>query len=423
MFPNKSVATAPTNLVLQLEKDTRHVIFSDHDRPMICPEEITWVHFESQDIEQLTEMVMAEMEHEMPVRVTLPVLQAFVGVLPPEDLIRAIDQIIDAVRGSCHVVSVPSLRFIPDKFMVWPEVERVNEHIWRRHVEMAIPILLLHKSFLSRQQNKWVVCPQMYLEYVTDTGLGHTLTVNAKYRYSSRLLRFHASLHRQEPPCQVSSPVVPLPLYQTWSYVEKPETAEILQGLGCELKPRAMNKRGKKGKGEKSKGEGKAGVVTYAAPKPISVISIDEGTFKRVFRENCELRSDLKLLEGGLKDTEAHVTKLMTEIKELKGELKGAKAERDRYKEESRRTSRKYRKLDESTYQDMMDWREERETLEKDVYDLRWEAEELTKEVEEYKQKLQREKERYQVLEIQLSVWERWVEGEKKKDEKKRRKE
>ncbi len=429
MFPKKDLATACNNLVLQLDKAAKYVIISDLDRPMICPEEVSWLHWESLDMEELTVKVHSLLEDETPMRVVLPVVQSFIGVLSVEEIIKGLDDIIDSVRGSRHILSIPTCRFVPEMFPNWSDVERLNAHLQRRHVEESIAMLLLHKSFLVRQRNQWVVCADTYLEYVTDSGLGHTLTVNGRYRYSSRILRFIASLKHAEPPCQVSAPVVPLPLHMTWSYVEKPDTAELLQSFGYDLKPRPGKKRGNKGKGkgEKQKGEGKAGgsggVVTYAAPKPISVISIDEGTFKRVFRENCELRSSLKLLKGGLEDTESHVTKLMAEIKELKGELKGARAERDRHREESRRTSKKFRRLDESTYQDMLDWREERESLEKDLYDSRWETDELAKEVTELKEKLQREKDRYNCLEMKLGMWESWVNKEKKKDEKKRRKE
>ena len=426
MYPKSDVALA--NLVAQLEANTNHYVLSEMDRPMICPEQIQWVTIETQDMDLLTEKVMALLENESPVRVTLPVLQHFLGVVRIGELISGVENIIDAVRGSCHVVSIPTALYIPQSFPIWGEVEKFNAFVFKKSVEMALPILLLHKSFLTRQKNKWVVSPDCFLEFVTDNGLGQSLTVNAKYRYASRILRFHASLRHAEPPCQVSSPVVPLPLAETWRYAEKPETAEILQGLGYEVKPRPANKRGgRKPKGEKSKGEvstgGKSGVVSYLAPKPISVISIDEGTFKRTFRENMELRKDLKLLQSGLDDTERYVTKLLGEVKDLKGDLKTAKAERDRYREESRRTSRKYRKLDEDSYSDMMDWRNEREALEKEVFDLKWEQEETMKDLEEAKKNLQREKERYTVLEIQLGVWERWVEAEKKKDEKKRRKE
>ena len=59
-------------------------------------------------------------------------------------------------------------------------------------------------------------------------------------------------------------------------------------------------------------------MVTYIAPKPFPVISIDEGTLKRVFRENVKIRQDLKLLKSGLDDTEQYVTKMLGKIKELK---------------------------------------------------------------------------------------------------------
>ena len=167
--------------------------------------------------------------------------------------------------------------------------------------------------------------------------------------------------------------------------------------------------------------KGKSGVVMYIAHKPISVISIDEGTLKLVFRENVIIRQDLKLLKSGLDDTEQYVTKMLGEIKELKVDLKGAKAERDKYKEERRRTSHKYCKLDEDSYADMMDWRSERESWEKDLFDLKWEHEETMKDLEEAKMNLQREKERYPVLDILLGVWDRCVDAEKKKDEKKKR--
>ncbi len=56
---------------------------------------------------------------------------------------------------------------------------------------------------------------------------------------------------------------------------------------------------------------------------------------------------------------------LMGEVKELKRNLKRAKAVREHYKE-SQHTSRKYRKLDEDTHSDMMDWKSERESLEQE---------------------------------------------------------
>ena len=428
-----------TNIVVQLESESEHVLFSELEKNLICPEEVDWRVLEHQDIELFVEEVLALLERKLPQRITLPAFQAFVGVVPVQEVINAMDGLLESVRGSRHLISIPTMRYVPSAFPSWEDVTKINKFIWQKAVEMAAPILLLHKSFLSRQNGAWVVCPSVYTEFVSNDGLGSELTKNGKYRYAARLLRYHGSFKSAEPPCQLSEPVVPLPLWNTWAYIENECTWELLNGLGYNMdkrltskrkggKPRGkVNKRQKAGAddgvavvGEKEKAAaavngGRAkNVVTYSAP--ISVISIDSDTFKRVFRENMELRADLKALKESLDDSEAHNRR--------QGEkLKVAEAERARYKHESRASSKRLRKLDEESYKDLEEWRVERDGLLKDISDLEWEVEDLSKDNKEYREKLAREKDRYTVLEAQLHVWEMWVNSERKKDEEKRKEE
>ncbi len=406
------------NVVVQIEPGTEHTIISELPRAMVTPTEIEWKTLESQDLEAMQELVFSLLERNTPQRITIPAMQIFADSTPVDQVLGTIDSIFEMVRGSMHVVTFPTLRFIPSAYPTWESVARINAHIMQRSIEFATPILLLHKSFMSRQKGEWVVCPTVYKEYCAGHGLGSELTPNGAYRYAQRLIRFHGAFHRVEAPCQQSAPVVPLDLWRTWTYTETPLMAEILTEMGHVLeRPKRKGGRAKgkvfkrqkaanggvqqAGNGQVNPSCSKDNVLTYAAPSPMSIISIDEGTFKKVFRENCQLRQDLKLLKVGLDDTEKYASR-------LRADLKVAECERARYKHESRAASRRFRKLDEESFRDLEDWKTERCRLQKEIDELTWEVQEYSRENKELKDRVKQEQEKTRVLKMQMDVWEEW---------------
>ena len=132
--------------------------------------------------------------------ITCPGLQAYLGIVPVEDIFSSIDTMLDAVRGTQHVVAIPTFIFRPALYHLWSEISRINHHIWMRSAESATPLLHLHKNFLCKQGKSWVCAGRLFTEFEEGTGLGSQLNRDGLVRYTNRLFRFHCAGFTNEIP-------------------------------------------------------------------------------------------------------------------------------------------------------------------------------------------------------------------------------
>ena len=440
----------PKNIPEGLKLNTEHTILSEYEEHDFNTAAIEWKCMVEVPLKEYEETVIEMLSRSMPQRITCPGLQAYLGIVPVEDIFSSIDIMLDAVRGTQHVVAIPTFIFRPALYHLWSEISRINHHIWMRSAESATPLLHLHKNFLCKQGRSWVCAGRLFTEFEQGTGLGSQLNREGLVRYTNRLFRFHCAGFTHEIPMANLSDSAPLPLNETYLFTENLATAALLEGAGFVLTKRPA-RGAKKAKGAKSaqavpmevetgdggdkpecavvhgvkrqrsyddlptgaigrgRGRAKAGNSDY------SLISIDKMTFKGMIKDNGDLRGKLREEVAEREAKEKEIARLRKTVSRSEADM--AQMERRLEVANSRVSdaSRKFRKSSEEAYQDAKEWREERDKFEKSLYDLQWENEELTAEVEKVKGKLSREKQRYAVLESRLEVWEGLGEKSKKK--------
>ena len=313
---------------------TEHTVFSEYPKPSQCPEDIHWRMVADLELDAMVEEVVRLTDKQVPQRISIPAIQIHLGVADVKDLLTAIDTVVDQVRGTPHMASFPTFRFTPELFVFWKDCADLNRYVWSKAVESATPILNLHKSFLARQSKDWVVAGSLYEEFNSGHGLGQTLTDVGKYRYASRIFRFHINGYgANDAPMSVAADCVPLPLWNSYNFVENKDAADMLSGLGYDLKLRsdkgakaktaaAMKKAGKtadrpaaKIKGVKRQRHSEADDRPYPSLPGTStdssnvatieadyhVVSLDRTTYREMVRESGELRAQVRELTNRMR--------------------------------------------------------------------------------------------------------------------------
>ena len=442
--------SAKKTIPAELKPNCEHTILSEYEEQEYCPAAIEWKCMTERSLPEFEETVLEMLRRTVPQRMSLPGVNMFVGIVPVDEILRSIDTMVDAVRGTPHVLAIPTFRFLPSIYHLWSEVARLNHHVWQRSAESATPLLHLHKNFLCKQGRDWVAAGGLYSEFVAGMGLGNTLNQAGLFRYVNRLVRFHCAGFMHEAPSVNLSSMMPLPLWHTYMYVEAPFAAAILEGAGHELRMRPVRSAGK-GRGKavpmevssvgepvkpdrgvqalkrqrvgeagpsSSVGRGRGGGQRVVPAMPnYNLISIDKQTFRGLVSDNGDLRSQLREEKAGRVALEEKVVVLNKKVMRAEKDVSNMKSRLSVANSRVSETQRKLSRSSEDAYREAQDWREVRDGLEKVRHDLTWEVEELEAEVARLKGKLEKERKKTELLEGQLAVWESLVDKKKKKKE------
>ena len=435
---------------LTLEPNTQHVVFSEFEYPPDCPVDLAWKTILEQEIGVVVEMVLARLENEIPQRVSVPGLQVFVGIVERQVLEETVCKLIQAAKGTPHVVSVPTFRYIPSGFLYWDDCAALNRLIWSKSVDVNVPVLNLHKSFLGHQTKEWIVVGPVYSEFTQDLGLGSTLNESGMTRYTSRLYRFHQNGFSNAAPSVIPPECRPLELWRTFSYTENPETAEFLGGLGYPLAKRALVKAEAKSrkKAVQAKAKVKAvpmvsvdvvpmdvdvpekegvakvepepvksnkgkrqrpNIIHYNRPAAYSLISIDRETFRSMIKDNGDLRQDLKKVSSVLVANDEEIKHLKKDCERFERQAIVAKAR-------CREVKRLLAKSGDEAIADNREWKEHKADLEHTIREYEWECEEYALERKRFEDKveagvqaLEAEREKVKVLTAKMTAWEDYV--------------
>ena len=225
---------------LKTTEGTRHCHLSDQEEPDAIPPQLAWRCCAELTPEMLVELVHTFMEKPEPQRISVGALQVFVGLYKEEEILKCVDSLLEAARGTVHVVSLCTLRYVPNAFIHWSVVDNVNKHIWKLHQEGGLPMLNLHRTFYARQGQAWVTSSHCYQDFMDGSNLGSVLSDVGICRYRSRIVNFHSNIDRSSAVVREVMSLAPLPLWQTFQYTENEVAAELLSSLGYELKTRSI---------------------------------------------------------------------------------------------------------------------------------------------------------------------------------------
>ncbi len=421
---------------------TVHSHLSDVDQPDEIPENLTWRVCQELCPERLLELVMTFVERSEPQRLSISAFQLYVGLYPVNEIKEKIDQVLEVARGTQHIISVCTLRYLPSSFVQWDVISEVNRHIAQRAQEESLPLLNLHRSFLCKQGTDWVTASRCYQDFLMKEALGSVLSDIGVCRYRSRIVSFHGFFDQNVAVVRPLVEQAPLPLWETFQYTEDPTAAELLSSVGYELKTkegvmkekRVAKKRAKKiaaalAEQEEAKKAGPAdrqevGVVqrgrrqekgrkrsrarswdtekvSVSRPLNYQLMSIDQGTFRDMVSQIGTLKENLRKMAIKLQDTEDrlrnrdnYVTKMEVLKDKMKQEVsitrRSEKATEFRCQEAERYISRQA----ERHHEEQLEWREAQ---------AEWRTE--RKELESALEKAQ---EKVRVQGLQMAVFEDW---------------
>ncbi len=445
---------------LVTEPGTRHVHLSDQDEPDAVPVKLLWKSCVELSPEMLVELVHTYMERPENQRISVSALQMFIGLYKEEEIIACADNLLDAAQGTPHIVSLCTLRYVPSSFMHWSTVDKINKHIMRRHQEGSLPMLMLHKTFYSRQANDWVVCGGCFSDYVDGSSLGSSFSDVGMCRFRSHIISFHSHMDKNIAVVREVANLSPLPLWETFQYSENEFTAEILVSLGYKLKTRASVAKEKKAakKQIKKSAEAAAAVAAVVAghmqrradevqganggpavgkqrgrrqergrkrarswdadkvsvnrPSGYQLMSIDSSTFRSMVSQIGDLKDALKQankkveeVEDKLRRRDNSVVKLTGLKEKLQSEvsitLRSEKATEFRCREAEKYIARQ----SERHFRDMEDWKEAQEDWKRERREL--------------EAKLEAAEDKVRAQGLKMAQWEAWVERQCPKPKKK----
>ena len=428
---------------LSVSPGTVHSHFADVDQPEDIPENLRWRVCSELCPERLIELIMSYMERKEPQRISVTAFQLYLGIYPEREIKGAIDEVLGAARGTQHVISICTLRYLPSSFIMWDQVSSLNKHIAQRAQEEGLPLLNLHRSFLCRQGADWVTAAMCYQDFVTKEALGSVLSEIGVCRYRSRIVSFHGFFDQNVAVIKQLVDQTPLPLWETFQYTEDPVASELLSSLGYDLKTRDAVMKEKRVAKKKAKrvaaalaeqeeakrasvaaGQEESVVqrgrrqekgrkrsrarsfdtekVSVTRPYNYQLMSIDAGTFREMVSQIGTLKENLRKMSLKLQETEDRlrnrdntVTKMEVVKDKMKQEMsitrRSEKATEFRCKEAERYISRQA----ERHHSEQLEWREAQ---------AEWRAEK-----KELEQKLEQAEEKARVQALQMSVWEDWV--------------
>ena len=224
---------------IQLKEGTTHTIILDQEEVDGWPQEVTWITCVEKSEVQLLDTIQAIVRRDTPLRVSIPGLQMFCGVLP-------VNTIMKCFVGNKHQVHLPTVWYVPGALEWWEQTFALNKYIWAQVVAYDCGVLNLHQNFMARQSHSWVVHGPCYTKFCEDAGLRATLSSEGVKKYEARLLRLHKGRFDVEHlPSVLLNDQLPLPLWSMAGYCHSCSCSKLLESLGYRME---IPKRGKAGK-------------------------------------------------------------------------------------------------------------------------------------------------------------------------------
>lgn len=420
---------------LEVSPGTSHHHLSDVEEPESVPPQLNWRFCGELCPERLLELVLSFMEKSQPQRLSISAMQLYIGLYPEREILKVIDEILESARGTCHVLSICTVRYLPSQFISWDSVNVINRHIAQRSQEGGLPLLNLHKSFLQRQGSDWVTSGLCYRDFVEKTALGSVLSDMGICRYRSRIISFHGHFDQSVAVVKTIVDQAPLPLWNTYQYTEDDVASELLTSLGYELRTRAAVDKEKKvakkkakrvaaalaeqreaveaekdasggqkrarGRGQEN-GRKRARSCTVTRPYNYTLMSIDTQTFRDMVTQIGDLKEKLRQSVKKVQETEDRlrqrdnaVVKLEVMRERLRSDVKITERSEKATESRCREAERYITRQAERHHAELVEWQEAQAEWRRDRKVL--------------EQKLEQAEDKVRVQGLQMSVWEDWV--------------
>ena len=168
----------------ELEKLTvQHYVVADVPRPhtSVLDESygITWFNLAGTNLAEVETRVSLILDATHPVHVVCMAYQSMIGENVLTDVLDSVKRMqVKAASSGINKFSAASCMFKPDHHKEWDDYAQFNKKIREIAVEFKMQPLLLHKPLLERQRAQTVMCvnPSYYLEFLSGSSLGSTLT-------------------------------------------------------------------------------------------------------------------------------------------------------------------------------------------------------------------------------------------------------
>ncbi len=226
---------------IEIPTEDRYVIA---DRP--CPPEsvldpkylINWYNMGSNTLGEVEARLMLLLAQKDPVFVVCTAYQTFIHEHMLHEIFESIQRVQDRANASNkHKFSPASCIFVPDHHRSWDLYAQFNKFVRQLAIDNRIQPLLLHKQLLEKQRSTSVLCvnPQYYIEFLSRSSLGTTLTRDGQRKVINPLIKHITIGMKCENPLTAKADpasLVPTPPGLTEKYLRSPSIVEHLRSLG-----------------------------------------------------------------------------------------------------------------------------------------------------------------------------------------------
>lgn len=230
-----------STVTMEIPVEDRYVIA---DRP--CPPDcvldpkymINWYNMYSNTLGEIEARIMLLLEDKNPVYVVCIAYQTLVHEHLLHEIYESIQRIqVKANASGRHKFSPAGCMFVPDQHRSWDIFAQFNTWVRQLAADNKMQPLMLHKQLLEKQKSTNVLCvnPQLYVEFLSRSSLGSSLTRDGLRKVINPLVKhITIGMKCENPLTPKADPacLVPTPPGLTMKYLKSPSIVEHLRGLG-----------------------------------------------------------------------------------------------------------------------------------------------------------------------------------------------
>jgi hypothetical protein len=232
-----------------MDTEREYVVVSFHHLPECLfeadKEKGKWIGLPNLDINETTQKIKEMLKSKEPKNILVLAYQKFVPTTNVATIEKHMNEVHKMSMDSIHQLAIGCIFYIPQFEQIWDRKTELNLHIRLLNLNAGLPPCNLHKVFLVSHNRGKVhyVRPNLFAEYIKETGVGETLSYAGYARIKETGLKYlYNAFEDQERPASkpVAGEVEPPPLFLTPGYKSNAVMQRLIKesGLRQPSKPR-----------------------------------------------------------------------------------------------------------------------------------------------------------------------------------------
>ena len=224
-----------------IDSGKEYIVISHHTLPECLfdaeKEKAKWLAYPDLNLNATTEKIKEILRSENPKNILVLAYQKFVGSVDVTTLEKHMNEISRLAMESVHQLGFGCFYYTPQFERIWNRNTQLNMHVRLLNLNMGISPCNLHKSFLISYNKGRVfyVRPNLFAEYVEDSGVGETLSSAGYVRVRDTSLKYiYNAFEDQERPVNqaLAKDVEPPPLFLSPGYKNRPSMQKFIKDSG-----------------------------------------------------------------------------------------------------------------------------------------------------------------------------------------------